>query len=112
MQAEEFFVDKYKMKEEVVEGDVLRRIYTGTNLQVVEYNFPANKVFPAHSHDIHEQMGYLVSGRMGFRIGGKTKDLLPGNWYHAPAGVEHNAWTYDEPAVLLDIFSPPRDDLR
>lgn len=100
------------MKKEIVEGDVVRYIYTGKNLQVVEYHFPPNKTFPPHSHAEHEQMGYLVKGRMGFKVGGEEKDLHPGDWYHAEIGAEHNAWTYDEPSVLLDIFSPPRDDLR
>ncbi|MBN1647340.1 MAG: cupin domain-containing protein [Spirochaetales bacterium] len=106
-----FFIRPENMKEETVEGNVVRRIYTGVNLQVVEYTFPPDKAFPVHSHEAHEQMGYLVSGKMGFCIGGVRKDLRPGDWYHAPAGVEHNSWTYDGPAVLLDIFSPPRDDL-
>ncbi len=112
MKAEDFFIGEHEMKEETVEGDVLRRIYTGEFLQVVEYHFPPGKVFPPHSHADEEQMGYLVSGRMGFKIGGVEQDLLPGQWYRAPRNIEHNAWTYDEASVLLDIFSPPRDDLR
>ena len=106
------FFNSSTMTEQTVEGNVVRFVQTGSNLQVVEYHFPPNKTFPAHSHDEHEQMGYLVSGRMGFSIGGETRDLKPGDWYHAPIGVEHNAWTYDEPSVLLDLFSPVRDDLK
>jgi len=107
------FFNKDEMhKKEVVEGDVTRYIYTGKNLQVVEYHFPPGKVFPPHSHDIHEQMGYLVSGKMGLNIGGTERIITAGEWYHAPIGVEHNAWTFDKPSVLLDIFSPPREDLK
>jgi quercetin dioxygenase-like cupin family protein len=106
------FFNAESMKREVVEGDVTRYIYTGENIQVVEYHFPPDKTFPPHSHDIHEQMGYLVKGKMGFKVGDVTKDLLPGDWYHAPIGVVHNAWTYDEPSVLIDIFSPYREDLK
>lgn len=105
------FFNASEMRKETVEGDVVRYIYTGAQMQVVEYHFPAGKTFPPHSHAAHEQMGYLVSGKMGFKVGGKERDLLPGDWYHAPIGVEHNAWTYDEPSVLIDIFSPPREDL-
>ena len=107
-----FYIGAADMKEEIVEGDVVRRIYTGEHLQVVEYRFPPNKAFPPHSHEAHEQMGYLVSGRLRIEIGGESRDLKPGDWYHAPVDVEHRAWTFDEPAVLLDIFAPPRDDLR
>ena len=106
------FFNAKSMRKEITEGDVTRYIYSGEHLQVVEYHFPANKTFPPHSHAENEQMGYLVSGRMGFKVGGKEQELKPGDWYHAPIGVEHNAWTYDEPAVLLDLFSPPREDLK
>ena len=106
------FFDFTKLKEEIVEGNVKRYIYTGENIQIVEYHFPPNKVLPPHSHDIHEQMGYLVKGKMGFRVGDQEKIILPGDYYHVPKGVVHNTRTFDEPSVLIDIFSPPRDDLR
>ena len=78
---------------------------------MVEYHFPANKKFTAHKHDAHEQMGYLVKGKMGFLVGDKEQVLSPGNFYHAQIGQIHNGWTFDEPSVLLDVFSPPRDDI-
>ena len=106
------FFNSESMRKEIVEGNVVRYIYTGKTMQVVEYHFPPNKKFPAHSHDIHEQMGYLVSGRMGFKMGDEERELNPGDWYHAPIGVEHSSCTYEEASVLLDFFSPPRDDLR
>lgn len=105
------FFNAADLKVETVEGDVQRYIYTGDHIQIVEYRFPPNKTFPPHSHDVHEQMGYLVSGKMEFTVGGETKLLLPGDYYHAPAGVVHNTRTLEEPAVLVDIFSPPREDL-
>lgn len=106
------FFNAGQMKSETVEGDVQRSIYTGESLQLVEYRFPPNKVFPPHQHDEHEQMGFLVSGVMGFKVGDEERILRPGDYYHAPKGVAHNAWTLDEPAVLLDVFSPPREDLK
>jgi quercetin dioxygenase-like cupin family protein len=99
------------LREELLEDGVKRVIYTGVNLQVVEYHFPARRSFPAHNHPAHEQMGYLVSGRMGFRVGDEERTLEPGDYYHAPIGVMHHAWTLDEPSVLVDFFSPPREDL-
>ena len=97
--------------EETVVGNVNRVIYTGENIQIIEYHFPPNKVFPLHKHDEHEQMGYLIKGKMGFVVDGEETVLEAGDYYHAQIGVEHNAWTFDEPAILLDIFSPPREDL-
>jgi len=105
------FFNETDLVEEIVEGDVKRYIYTAVNLQIIIYNFPPNKTFPLHSHDIHEQMGFLYKGKMGFNVGGEERILLPGDYYRAPIGVEHNAWTFDEESYLIDIFSPPRADL-
>lgn len=106
------FFNFTSVKHEIVEGDIDRYIYTGSNIQIVEYHFPPDKVFPEHKHDTIEQMGYLVKGKMGLKIGGEQKILSPGDYYHAPIGVLHNAWTMDEASILIDIFSPPREDLK
>ena len=99
------------LQTEVVEGDVERVVYTGKHIQLVEYRFPANKCFTAHAHDVNEQVGYLVRGKMGFLVGERERILLPGDYYHAQVGQLHNGWTFDEPSVLIDIFSPVRIDL-
>ena len=105
------FFNVSDIETEIVEGNVERFIYTGEHLQVIEYHFPPNKKFTMHKHDENEQMGYLVSGKMGFIVDGEEKIIYPGDYYHAPVGVEHNAWTYEEPSVLIDFFGPPREDL-
>lgn len=105
------FFNEQNLDKEIVEGNVERYIFTANNIQVIIYHFPPNKVFPLHTHDKHEQMGYLVSGKMGFNAGGDVRTLLPGDFYFAPIGMEHNAWTMEEPSVLLDFFSPIREDL-
>ena len=106
-----YFFKDIDLVSEIVEEDVKRYIYTGKNIQIIVYYFPPNKTFPVHSHKNEEQMGYLVNGKMGFNVGGEERTLLPGDFYHAPIGVEHNAWTLEEPSVLIDIFSPVREDL-
>ncbi len=99
------------LKTEVVEGSVERVVYTGTNLQIVEYRFPPHKNFRAHSHDDNEQMGNPAKGRMGFKVGDQERVLRPGDLYHARIGQTHSAWAFEEPSVLLDVFAPPREDL-
>lgn len=105
------YFDREHMHRQELEGGVVRYIYSGAKLQLVEYHFPANASFPLHHHDVEEQMGMVVSGKMGFEVGGKVQTLKAGQYYHAPVGTPHRAWTEDEPVVLLDIFSPPRPDL-
>jgi quercetin dioxygenase-like cupin family protein len=105
------FFNTSDLPSEIVEGNVTRYIYSARHLQAVVYHFPPNKVFPPHKHDANEQMGYLVSGKMGFKVGDVERILKPGDFYHAAVGVLHNAWTLEEPSVLLDFFGPPREDL-
>jgi quercetin dioxygenase-like cupin family protein len=106
-----YFFSASDIEKEEMDNGVVRYIYSGEKIQTVEYHFQPNTVFPVHKHDIHEQIGYLIKGKMVLKVGGIEKLLLPGDSYHAPIGVEHNAWTLDEPAVILDIFGPPREDL-
>jgi quercetin dioxygenase-like cupin family protein len=69
---------------------------------------PDSVVLP-HSHH-HEQMGYLVSGRLEFTIGEVTRVLGPGDVWRIPGGVVHTVRAIDGPAVALDVFHPIRDD--
>ena len=105
------FFNEQNLEKEIVEEGIERVIYTAENIQAILYHFAPHKVFPVHTHDCHEQLGFLVSGKMGFMVGGEERILLPGDFYRAPIGVEHNAWTLEEPSVLLDLFAPPREDL-
>ncbi len=64
---------------------------------------------PLHNHP-HEQGGMLISGRMQLTIGDETRICEPGSLYLIPADVPHRAVAVDGPAVVLDIFSPIRED--
>jgi quercetin dioxygenase-like cupin family protein len=79
----------------------------GVMLSVVE--FQPGGVVPEHSHP-HEQMGYLVSGRLEFTVGGLTRVLEPGDLWRIPGGVPHRVVAVDGPAVALDVFNPIRED--
>ena len=96
---------------EQMEEGIDRAIYTADRMQVVVYRFAPGKTFPEHLHEENEQLGYLVSGQMGLRIGNEERTLTPGDFFRAPAGVVHSAWTMDEESILIDIFSPPRTNL-
>ena len=96
---------------DVVEGDVERVVYSASRIQLIEYRFPANRSMAVHEHATEEQIGYVISGHIALTIDGVEKVLGPGDFYHAAPGVPHGARTLDEPAVMLDVFGPPRADL-
>jgi quercetin dioxygenase-like cupin family protein len=63
-----------------------------------------------HSHP-HEQIAWLVSGKLDCRIGdGPVLSLDAGVTFIIPGGVEHEFW-YREDCEIVEIFSPPRHDL-
>jgi quercetin dioxygenase-like cupin family protein len=68
-----------------------------------------NAVVEQHSHP-HEQVGMVLEGRLTFFIGGEEKTLRPGDMFRIPGGVPHRVVVLDQPARVLDIFNPVRED--
>ena len=65
---------------------------------------------PPHSH-LHEQMGYLLEGKGVLFSGGESAEISAGTSFLIPPYESHNFnATGDKPAVLIEAFSPPRED--
>jgi quercetin dioxygenase-like cupin family protein len=95
---------------EMLPGIVRRTMTAGDKMMLIEVTLDPGAVVPMHTHP-HEQTGYVVSGRMRLQIADETLDLNPGDAYMIPGGAEHEA-TALEPLVIVDIFSPPREEYR
>jgi quercetin dioxygenase-like cupin family protein len=68
-------------------------------------------VAPEHSHP-HEQFGLILEGSAVFRIGDETKELGPGSFYVIPGDTPHMAEAGPDGTVLIDVFSPVREEWR
>lgn len=68
-----------------------------------------NQEMPAHEHP-QEQAGVILEGTLELTIGDETRRLRPGMAYTVPGGVVHWARTFDDGCLVLDIFSPARED--
>lgn len=99
-----------------------RRVITGEHLQLCFWRIAGGATGSfLHKHDEHEQLGMIVRGSLDFRIGeGDAEErvvLTEHQAYLAPTSVWHGDSVfigddeYDE-CWILDVFSPPRDDLR
>lgn len=64
---------------------------------------------PSHAHP-HEQAGMLLEGQLELTIGDETRVMRPGEMYIVPGGVTHRAVAINGPVLVLDIFSPIRED--
>jgi quercetin dioxygenase-like cupin family protein len=94
--------------EHLAEG-VERQMVWGERLMVCRLHFAPNVVTAVHSHP-HEQITLVVSGRVQFFVEGQPVVATAGDVLHFPANVEHGATMFDETVVLIDIFSPIRED--
>lgn len=84
---------------------------TGDTMTLSVVTFEPDSVVSEHAHP-HEQVGYLISGRLEFTVGGLTRVLGPGDRWKIPGGVLHTVRAVDGPAVAVDVFHPVRDDYR
>ncbi|MGH2785901.1 MAG: cupin domain-containing protein [Actinomycetota bacterium] len=82
----------------------------GVKLLVQEVVLDPGAVAPVHVHD-EEQIGYVVSGSCEFTDGNASWALSPGDWYLAPPGAPHGATASAEGCVIIDAFSPPREQV-
>src|ERR1039457_5935174 len=77
-------------------------------MMLVRHTMIKGWVGTRHSHP-HEQMVYVVRGRIRFEHPGGTFDVGPGDSFLVPGNVEHQASALDDSEVL-DIFAPMRED--
>jgi quercetin dioxygenase-like cupin family protein len=68
-----------------------------------------NQLMPRHQHP-QEQLGIMLEGTLELTIGDETRVLKPGHAYTIPGNVPHHATTGDDGCLVLDIFSPVRED--
>lgn len=88
---------------------VTRRILAySKDVMCVENTFTQEAVGAMHSHP-HTQITYVVSGRFRFTIGETVREVGPGDTMLKQDGVPHGCVCL-EAGVLLDIFTPMRED--
>jgi quercetin dioxygenase-like cupin family protein len=82
----------------------------GAHTLLAEFKLSKGAVIPLHQHP-QEQTGYLVSGQLIFTIAGAEFTMRPGDGWIIPGGVEHGV-TVPEDSVVVEVFSPVREDYR
>ena len=89
---------------------VTRRVFSGSGATLAFTTLePGHEVVP-HAHP-HEQIEYILAGRLRFVVGGEEAILETGDLLVVPPGVEHFGESLgDEPALALSVFSPRRDE--
>jgi len=101
--------DWSRIKKENPAPGIQRQMVVGQNVMMVRFTFEPFLVTPEHTHP-HEQMTLVVQGKVKFFIEGEVKIVSPGDVLHFPPHNRHGATMLDEEVVLIDIFSPIRED--
>ena len=93
---------------ERVTDKISRRIAAGEQGMIVWWSMKAGAHAAVHKHP-NEQIAWMLSGKMEFRLGDKRRTCGPGDVVVIPGGVEHEAF-FPEDTEVIDVFSPPRED--
>jgi len=104
------FVDSALIKE--IAPGVTRRILNLNNLMVAEIVFlngPQTEPDPPHNHP-HEQVSYVVEGDLFVFINGEKTKLKKGDMFSVPSDLPHSIQLLSTKVVLLDTFTPIRQE--
>ena len=92
----------------VLPGISRKTLVHGNKTLMTEFRLEKGSNLPKHAHP-HEQTGYLVAGRIRLAIGAELRELVPGDSWCIPGGVEHGAEIIED-AVAIEVFAPLRED--
>lgn len=94
---------------ERLEEGIERQMIVGEKLMICRLRFAPQIVTPAHDHP-HEQMTIVEKGRVLFTLGDEERIAEAGDVLHFPPNSWHGAAMLDEEVILIDIFTPVRED--
>ncbi len=90
------------------EGIIRQNLGFDDSLFLARVSFESNSIGYTHAHP-HSQVAYVESGVFDFTVGSETRRLEAGDCAYIPPDTDHGAVCV-EAGVLLDIFSPIRED--
>ena len=103
------FIDLESVPPIEVFPGVRMRTPHGKNLMLSYVEIEEGALVTTHQHP-HEQGGVVLTGRLVLTIGHETRTLGPGQMYIIPPDTPHRASAVGGRCVVMDVFSPVRDD--
>ncbi|MCL2578618.1 MAG: cupin domain-containing protein [Oscillospiraceae bacterium] len=91
--------------------NVIRRVLAHSeNLMMVHITFRKKSGDAGFHRHPHEQITYVDSGKVEYFIKGKGTIMSPGDSIYVSPNVEHGLKPLEDNCVVLDAFTPQRDD--
>ena len=107
-QSEIFLLNKDIAIETVGQGITRQILGYNDNIMLVKVMFETGSIGDAHSHP-HVQSTYVESGKFEVTIDSETLALVQGDGFLVPENKMHGVVCLEK-GVLLDCFSPVRED--
>jgi quercetin dioxygenase-like cupin family protein len=87
------------------------KVVWGDRMMLLMVTMEPGAVMPSHHHP-HEQMGLLVEGSMELAISDEICPLSGKAMYLVPAMAMHASKAGPNGAVVIEAFSPPREEYK
>jgi len=94
--------------QEKLKGLMLKTLVYGNKTLMASINLAKGTIIPQHQH-LHEQTGFLVTGRLDFVINGDHFIAEPGDSWTILAEIPHGVEAL-EVSSIIEVFSPVRED--
>ena len=94
---------------DMVAGVRRRTLVSGKTMLQMRVEFTTRSHLPEHQHP-HEQVTHVLNGCLRMTVAGEPQELRAGQSLYIGPNVPHFA-DADEDTVVLETFSPPREDL-
>jgi quercetin dioxygenase-like cupin family protein len=86
------------------------RVLQTDNATMIMFELDPKTVVETHKHEV-EQFGVVTKGSLAMIIAGEQRILTVGDTYRIPPGTAHGARVFEDPTWVIDVYSPPRNDL-
>jgi quercetin dioxygenase-like cupin family protein len=103
------FEELHAIPPQLLTEGYLARAFHGEHLTVAVVEVAPGAQLPEHRH-VNEQFGMVIEGTLVLRVGDEERAVKPGGTWQIPSETLHSAVAGDEGAVVIDVFSPPRED--
>lgn len=107
-QSQAFMLGNRTPRESVGEGITRQLFGYDDSILMARVEFDVGAIGDRHTH-VHSQTSYVQSGEFDVYIDGVETRLGPGDSFYIAPNLEHGA-VCRKPGVLIDVFSPVRDD--
>ena len=105
-----YYYDIPEIESKQLAEGVTIQLVPGERMSMVIFTLQKGAQIPEHAHP-HEQMGLLSAGKLRLVIDGEERELASGAAWHIPGEVVHSGECLADDTVVVECFSPPREDL-